>query len=217
MNRLKSKIEGQSLFEIVVAIGVAALIIGSTTTAIVVSLQSDRNNAATQKAYALAEELLNNVSSYAEGNWGELYRNTGATNFYLEFTATSATSTQLGIATGTDTVSFTFTATSTEENVTYTTWFNIADVERNSSQAIGSGVSDPSTREITAHVSWDTADDTREIELVQILSNIRSLTVTSDDWSGSSGSAVPVTIFDEDYYQKTDKITANATSILVTP
>lgn len=221
MSRFKN-VSGQSLFEIIVAIGVAALIIGSTTTAIVISLQSDRNNIATQKAYAIAEEMLSNVGSYAEANWGTLYRQSDKTSsgqYHLEVVSTSSTSTRLGIATGTDSIAFSFSATSTEENLTYTTWFHIEDIQRNTNQAIvtSGGTNDPSTQSITAHVSWTVSGDTREIELTQILSNTRSFTAKANNWGGSSGSTNVVTEFGSDYFSKTSGVSANATSIEVGP
>jgi len=210
---------GQSLFEIIVAIGLAALIIGSATTAIVVSLQSDRNNVATQKAYAIAEDMLHNVRSYSESNWATLYSQTkgSGTQYYLDVVATNT----LGIATGTEEIAFTFTATSTEENVTYTTWFSIENVSRDSddqSAVTSGGVNDPTTQKIVAHVSWPVSGETREIQLPQQISNIRSFTAQSNNWGGSSGSTSTVTLrFDGDYFSKSAGIIASATSVGVSP
>jgi len=215
MNKLIKGIEGQSLFEILIAIGIAALIIGSATTAIVISIRSEKNNVASQKAYAIAEDMLNNARSYSEADWSTLYNQTkgSGTQYYLEVTATSSTSTTLGITSGTS--STTFTSSSTEENIIYTTWFAIEDVQRNSNQAVvgGGGTNDPSTQKVTVHVSWPVGGDTREITLVQQLSNIKSNTAKSDNWSGSGGSASTVVKFGPDYFSKTNNIVVNATSI----
>ncbi|KKU18140.1 MAG: hypothetical protein UX31_C0013G0018 [Candidatus Nomurabacteria bacterium GW2011_GWA1_46_11] len=196
--------KGQSIFEILIAMAIAALIVGSSVTAIMVSSRSGSATVASQKAYSIANETLNNTRSFAESSWADLYtQNKGDVyQYHLAVVSTSSTSTILGIATGTEAVSF--TSSSTEENINYTSWFTIDNVLRNSSNWIaGSGISDPTTQKITAHVSWTASGGTKQIDLVTYVSRVRTRSITFDDWSGSSGVTTPVTRPTNDYYSIT--------------
>ncbi|MEX2054498.1 MAG: hypothetical protein WD883_03080 [Candidatus Colwellbacteria bacterium] len=206
--------QGQSLFEIVIAIAIAALIVGSSVTAIVVSLRSGSSSVASQKAYGVANEMLNNVRSYTEANWAEIYNLGDKTSngiYSLQVTATSTESTTLGIATTTDII--TFTSDSAEENIEYTTWFSVQNVSRSTYNIVGAGTGDPATQKITVHVSWGVGGDTRTIELVQYLSKIRTRVILFDDWSGSSGVIGPVTGPTSDYYSISNATTTGGGDI----
>jgi len=192
---------GQSMFEILVAIAIAALIIGSSATAIIVSLRSGSYSIQSQKAYAIANDILNNVRSYTEADWAGVYNLSDKTAdgvYHLEITATSSTSTTLGIATGTEIV--TFSSASEEENISYTTWFSVQNVSRNDSNAIASGLGDPASQRVTAYVSWDIGGDTQTVQLVKYMSKVRTRTIPFNDWSGSSGVEGPITGPSNDYY-----------------
>jgi len=65
--------KGQSLFEIVMAVTIAGLLIGGVTTGVVVSLRSNSNNISSQIGYSLALETLDKVKSYADSDWAGLY------------------------------------------------------------------------------------------------------------------------------------------------
>ena len=112
---------GQSLFEIIVAVAISALIVGSTMAAIIVSLRSGNDNVTAQKAYGIARDILDNVRSFGEGDWATLYNLSkgSSVQYYLSITATSATSSTIGITSGTEDI--TFSSSYTEENVNYTT------------------------------------------------------------------------------------------------
>ncbi|MDZ4231257.1 MAG: hypothetical protein U1C52_00490 [Patescibacteria group bacterium] len=213
-DKILDKEKGQSMFEVVVAIAIAALIVGSSVTAIVVSLRSGTANVAAQKAYGLAGQMLNNVRSYTEANWAEIYNLADKTSngiYSFQVTATSSESTTLGIATTTEVI--TFSSDSAEENIEYTTWFSVENVPRSGFNVIGAGTGDPATQKITAHVSWDVGGGARAIELVQYLSKVRTLTIAFDDWSGSSGVVGPVTGPTNDYYSVTNATITSAGDI----
>ncbi len=209
--------EGQSVFEVLIAIAIATLIVGSSVTAIMVSMRSGTITVASQKAYGIANGDLNNVRSFSESNWAGLYTPLGTQNkgsaypYYLAVTASSSTSTILGLTNGTTTVSF--TSTSTGENIDYTSWFTIDNVSRTSSNWIGSGTGDPTTQKITAHVSWVMSGETKQIDLVTYISKIRTSSITYTKWDGFSGVTTPVTKSTNDYYGITGNatITANGT------
>ncbi|MCR4261103.1 MAG: hypothetical protein NUV96_02125 [Candidatus Colwellbacteria bacterium] len=193
--------EGQSVFEILIAMAIATIIVGSSVTAIMISQRSSSATVSSGKAYAIADETLGNVRSFAESNWADMYtQNKGeAYQYYLNVVSSTATSSTLGIASGTATT--TFTSSSAEENIDYSSWFTIESVTRNPlTNEINTGGSlDPTTLKITVHVSWTTGGS-QEITLVGYISKIRSLFITFDDWSGASGVVGPVTQPTKDYY-----------------
>lgn len=192
--KLLTRIEGekgQSIFEILIAISIATLIVGSAATAIIVSMKSGAGSANSQRAYGIANEMLNNVRSFAESNWADLY-NHGTSTYYLTVTATSSTSTTLGLTTGTSTV--------TVGDVDYGSSFTIEDVNRNISNWVGDGYEDPTTLKITAYVEWSSGGATSTIDLSTYISKIRSRTISFIDWSGSSGVSSAVTGPTSDYY-----------------
>ena len=198
--------DGQSIFEVLIAISIATLIVGSAVTAIIVSMRSGTSTVFSQKGYAIANGTLNNVRSFAESNWADIYAldKGDSYKYYLSVTATSSTSTTLGISNGTTTVSF--TSTSTGENIDYTNWFTVDDVSRNSSDwIVGSGeIEDPTTQKITAHTSWTVNGQTKQIDLISYLSKIRTSAVTFTSWAGLSGVTTPVTRTTVDYYSITN-------------
>lgn len=204
----KKSNSGQSVFEILIAVAIATLIIGSSVTATIVSLRSGAGGTNSQRAYAIANETINNVRSYAEANWSDLYApppgndpdvgKDGTTQYRFAVVSTTTESTILGIATGTNAV--VFASTSTGENITYTSWFTIADVNRTTDNWIGSGYRDPTTLKITAKVSWSVSGQTNTIDLVAYISKIRSKSFSFDDWGGLSGATSPLTGSTRDYY-----------------
>jgi len=199
---------GQSVFEVLIAVAIATLIIGSAVTATIITLRSGSGGANSQKAYAIANETINNVRSYAEASWSDLYSppplndpnegKDGIDQYHLSVVSTTTEYTVLGIATGTENI--VFTSTSTGENITYTSWFTIQDVNRTADNWIGSGFRDPTTLKITANVSWTVGGTANTIDLATYASKIRSRSVSFDDWGGSSGVTTPVTGPTRDYY-----------------
>jgi len=185
---------GQSVFEILIAMSIATIIVGSSVAAIMVSQRSGSVTVSSGKAYAIADETLSSVRSFAESNWADMYTQSKgeAYQYYLNIVSSTATSSTLGIASGTATT--TFTSSSAEENINYTSWFTIEDVTRDSI------LLDPTTLKITVHVSWNPGGGAQEITLVGYVSKIRSRFITFDNWSGASGAAVPVTQPTNDYY-----------------
>src|SRR3990167_787025 len=90
---------GQSIFEVLIGMAIATIIVGSSATALLISLRSGSATVASQKAYGIADETLNNVRSFAESNWTDLYAPPPLSDpsqgkgdnfpYYLEITSTS--------------------------------------------------------------------------------------------------------------------------------
>jgi hypothetical protein len=64
---------GQSLMEVLVAVTVGAIIIGSATGAILMAMSANLQSRAAQLAGGFAQELMGNLRSVAEGKWQTLY------------------------------------------------------------------------------------------------------------------------------------------------
>lgn len=180
---------GQSLVEILVALSVAAILIGGATTAITVYLRSNYETKTQQSAVFLAQELMDNTRSYAEGNWENIYGlNKSSSTLYSLITSSSP-----------------FTASSSAEsitidNLTYTRSFYVDNVNRDlcGSGAITSsstdacttpgaaGVAeDPSTQLITVQVQLP-APRTAVIRLQEYVTRSKIAVLNQSDWSGGA-------------------------------
>lgn len=72
--------------EVLVAVTIGAIIIGSATGAIIVAINSNLQSRSTQIATGYAQEILGNMKSVAEGNWTRLYNVSSkgsGTQYYL--------------------------------------------------------------------------------------------------------------------------------------
>jgi Tfp pilus assembly protein PilV len=185
-----NKTHGQSLVEILVALSVAAILIGGATTAVTVYLRSNYETKTQQSAVFLAQELMDNTRSYAEGNWDNIYGlNKSSSTLYSLITSSSP-----------------FTASSSAEsitidNLTYTRSFYVDNVNRDlcGSGAITSsstdacttpgaaGVAeDPSTQLITVQVQLP-APRTAVIRLQEYVTRSKTSVMNQNDWVGGSG------------------------------
>ncbi len=194
-------ISGQSLVEILIAIGIGAILIGAATATIIPVLRSNLETRTVQVAGSLSQEYLDNIQSLAEFNWLKIYNPPVAkgpsSQFYL-----TATSTTYEILSG---------STSTiAEGRTFTRYFSIENVNRNS---CGSGditadiaggcvsgpgsvgvIEDPSTQKITSVVSWTTGGSLGgSINKVQYFTRSQNKVFVQTDWSGGTGQEGPIT------------------------
>src|SRR3989338_6491413 len=114
--------KGQSLIELLVAIMIGAIMIGAGAAIIAPVLRSNTQSLRSQAGIALGKELLDNVSSWAEGDWHNILNlATTSLNVYHLTTSTSP-----------------FSAVAGQENVavgttTYSRYFYVDDVARNAS------------------------------------------------------------------------------------
>jgi type II secretory pathway pseudopilin PulG len=188
---------GQSLVEIMVAIGIGAILIGGATAVIVPILRSNLETRNVQIANSLTQEYLDKIQSLAESDWYIIYSPPSAkgpsSQFYL-----APTSTTFMLVSGT-------TSTVVEAR-TFTRYFSIENVNRKlcgadeittdatstcTSGPGSSGVADdPSTQKITATVSWP---EGRSISKIQYLTRSVNRIFRQTDWSGGSGQEGPIT------------------------
>lgn len=218
--------KGQSLIEVIIAITVGALIVGSAAAALIFTVRSNQQNRATDSASSLAQELLDNVRSVAEGNWQGLYDLNAKGDptqscppycYYLDA--------GLAIVAGSE--------NKTVNNITYTSYFTVENVNRDSCgtreivagaetgcSASQTGVlSDPSTQKITAKVTWPQGTDTAEVLVSEYLTRSKNEVNQFTDWSGSSGVDGPVVRPSKDYFNQNslDVITIPGTIQLLAP
>jgi len=65
--------DGQSLVEIIVAIGIAAILAGSIVGALILSVRINKQSVHSDAASSLGQELLDKTRSLSEGSWLDLY------------------------------------------------------------------------------------------------------------------------------------------------
>lgn len=197
---LKLKVGGQSLIEILIAIAVGAILIGTATAAIIPVLRSNLETRTVQVAGSLAQEYLDNLQSLAEYDWYKIYNPPAPKGSESQFYLT-ATGTAYEIISG---------ATSTPaEGRIFTRYFFIENVNRYlcgagditintvTSCASGPGNSgvaeDPSAQKITSVVSWTTGGSAGgSINKIQYFTRNRNKVFVQTDWSGGAGQEGPI-------------------------
>ncbi len=204
--------QGQSLAEILVGLGVAAIIITSAVGALVLTLRSNLKSVTMRTAVSLEQELMDEVRSTAEGKWQNLYgvgTKGSSTAYYIAKTGTPPT---LTVTSSTEQV--------VSDNITYTRFFSIENVNRDGSGNIVSsgGTEDPSTQKITVIVRWPIGPDTSEIQATEYLTRSRNEVTRFTDWSGVSGVAGPITLPENNYFSKSGiDATSTAGEIKMSP
>lgn len=201
---------GQTLIEVLIAIAVGAILFIGAASTLIPSTKITTQTAATAKAAALQNELIQNVASWASGNWSALLSlaTTSAHQYYLltaqsPFTATS----------GVESIS--------ENSSTIIRYFYVDDVERNSAgQVVSSGGTvDPSTKEVTvvAYSQPSTLLPTTTISFY--LTRNGESALAQANWSGGGGVTNPVTTVTSTYAtssnintSSTGSLTLNSTS-----
>ena len=174
----RNGIAGQSLVEILIAVGVSSLLIGSVVTTYIVSLRSNATARISAVATQLAQETFDNIKAISEANWNAIYSGTKNSDYYLALS---------------DNV---FVVTSGVQSVNvntdvYTRSFRVQNIERNPSGEIvaaGLGVDDPSTQLVTVTVGWTVAGSSGETKVGGYISRVKNASLRSSSWSeGATG------------------------------
>ena len=180
---------GQSMFEVLVALGIGTLLFLGAITAIAPSLRGNAWASQAETETQLAGGLLSNAKSWAEGNWNSvLALATSSANTYWLSTTSSP---YIAVA-GTQTISV-GVASST---VSSTQYFYLGDVYRDANGNVTTTVAgnsyDPSTKQITAFAKiagTRTPTTTLVAYLTRNIANIFGQT----NWSGGPGQNGPIT------------------------
>ncbi len=172
-----SKREGQTLIEILIGLGVAAIIIGGAVYSIVFTLSSGSETQKKQIATGLAKELIDRTRTVADANWLDVYN--------LPVKATS--SSYYVMASGTVLIATSGSQIITVDNDHYKVFFSLENVSRDVNDDIteGTGVDDPSSQKITAWVQWP-ADgiNPSEFQIVDYITRWRTKVFRQDNWGG---------------------------------
>lgn len=219
---------GQSLVEILIAVAVGAIIVASAAAALVATVRSQQINLTTDTASSLAQELMDNVRSYGEANWQDLYAVTSKGNTtqacppYCYYLATGGSP---------------FTLTNNSEQVTvnstvFTRYFTVENVNRDncgtgsitsSTETTCTGQStdileDPSTQKITVRVTWpQTGGGTGDLKVTGYVVHYPNQTNNFSDWSGSSGTAGPLTQPSSGYFSQSGLDTTTVPGSITVP
>ena len=179
---LFSRRSGQSLVEVLIAVGLGALFVIAAGTIIAPAINVNKQAQQIQVGTGLAKELLDNVRVWGEGDWQRILAlaTSSANKYYL------------------NTASSPFTSSSGQESVavsttTYTRFFYVDDVKRDAGDLIVTtgGSYDPSTKKITVAYKWPPQNATRT--MAAYLTRHRSKVFWQTDWSGGSGQEGPAT------------------------
>lgn len=214
-----SRIKGQSLVEILVALGIGVILIGGVTALVSVNLRSSSESKINQVASSLTQEAVDSAKAVAESNWSGFYGLAkGSTNKYFIASSTLAT------ATGTEALAvsgYDFTRYFYIENVNRTRCgvgtpvVAVTTVDCASNFPIGetSIAEDPSTQKVTVVVEW--AGGGPAIQ-TQYISRARNEAIRQTDWSGVAGDNSILTVPNNNYAVGT-KVNATSTpgSLLV--
>ncbi len=196
---------GQSLIEVLVAVAVGVIMIAGAAAIIAPSLRTADTVKNMQVAGALGKELYENVRSVAESNWHNIdFLATSSANIYHLSTSSSPFS----VAAGLETIAV---GTST-----YSRYFYLDDVYRNSSKKIDSAGTflDPSTKKLTVVYQWSVASSTMVDYLTRSAQNIWVAT----DWSYGASTTVVTATSSGSFFSTSSSInytTTTAGSIVV--
>jgi len=199
--------KGQALMEILVGLFVVGVLAGTGTTAIIIALRSNLQSKNFQDASALNQKIFDNAKIVAEANWHNIYDLTkgSATQYYL-----TASGTALAILVG--------TTSTVVDNVSYTQFFSVENVNRDGSGNIAvSGSDDPSTQKIVSHCQWTTDNgQTSEVTLTGYLTRWHNSISQQTDWSGGDGQTGPLSDFGQKFSTSTSvDFSATPGSIMV--
>ncbi len=199
---------GQSLAEILIAIGVGAILIGGTIGIMSPILRSNLETKNIQIATSLAQQYLDNLRNISEASWFNIYNPPAAkgssSQFYL-----NATGTTYAIVSG---------ATSTTiEGRNFGVYFSIENVNRDSCGAgnissaatttcsSGPGttgvIDDPSTQKINVHISWTQGGSLSRINYFTRSSN---KIFSQTNWSGGGNQDGPITSINNKFTSSTN-------------
>jgi len=192
-NVLKNN-QGQLLLEILIAVGVAAVVLSVVSQLVLVSLNSNKATVESTVAENLAQEEFKAVEAIAFSKWQNLYNLTKATTSHYFATSTAGV---WATSTGDEIVSL--------NGLSFTRYFTSANVCRDdATRAIitTAGVppctagnsDDPSTQKITVTVSWSGGTITRSDQLTRWRNQI--CTQTSWNSTGSGTTTCPATFYE---------------------
>ena len=163
---------GQSLVEILIAVGISAALIGSVVSTYVVSLRSNANARLSAIGTQLAQETYDNVKALAESDWHTIYSVTKGANQHLVLADDT-----FSVVPGTEAFEV--------DGTLYTRSFVVENVQRGlSGDIVSSGGEDnPSTQKVTVTVSWPISGETDDTKITGYIARNRNASLRSTNWT----------------------------------
>jgi hypothetical protein len=196
---------GQSLIEVLLGLGLGAVFMIAAASVIAPALRTNTQVTQVQARSQIANELVENVESWASGNWnGVLALATGTANTYYLNTATSSFS----VATGTQAVIF--------NSSTYGRYFYLSDVYRDSNGNVTSTTTgnnyDPSTKLVTIIVAASSSltSSAGTTTVIAYITRNANNVENQTSWVGGAGQTTPVTLVGTSY-ATSNNVSVNAT------
>ena len=200
---------GQSLVELIIGIAIAAILAGSVVGALLLSVRINKESANFGTASLLGQEILDNARAFSEGDWVTLYSQSdksASSTYHIDLISSST----LEVATGTEDI--------TRAGITYTRWFSVENVERDSESNIveSGGTEDTSTQKISVYVEWQEGADTASISLTGYVTRwTRNASILFTDWSGNSSVEGPITGPDSNFATTSGSINTSTQGVIM--
>ncbi|OGY58693.1 MAG: hypothetical protein A3C03_00535 [Candidatus Colwellbacteria bacterium RIFCSPHIGHO2_02_FULL_45_17] len=192
-SRTEAAVCGQSLVELIISIAIVAILAGSVVGALLLSVRINNESINFSTASPLGQEVIDNVRSVSESDWPSLYSQSdksSSSTYHINLDSTST----LSVATGTEEIE--------RGGITYTRWFSIENVSRDSSGDIveSGGTEDTSTQKVAVHIEWQEGPGTASVGLTEYFTRwTRNESTVFTDWSGNSGIEGPITRPDNNF------------------
>ncbi len=161
MNKVNLK-KGSGIVEIIIAISIFTVILGTLITASNLYLSGAAENLKSTKGAYLAEEGIEAIKIIRDSNWSNISALNDNVNYYLYFDTSSSTSNI-------------WKATTTTSNIDlFVRTFKLNPVYRDANGRIISngGALDQNTKKVTVDISWKTKNATTTKNLSTYITNI---------------------------------------------
>ncbi len=174
-----NKNSGQSLIEVLVGVAIGAILIGGAAATITLTLRSNVQNKNIQTASALAQAMLDKVTSDAEADWHNIDAESGIVSGSSHYLDVAGSGFALKDGAGNETA----------DGLVFSTSFMVEPVYRDqATDAIGpssgSTYEDPSTEKIIAVSDWLENGQTANVTVNKYITRSRNLTFKQSDWKG---------------------------------
>lgn len=181
--------KGQILIELLVAIAVTAIVVGSVTELLFVSRRAGQDAARRMTQARLAEEAFEAVKAMRDQSWHSIYNLTKETQEY--YPKQLASSWALTTNPADRIIIF--------DEADYERWIIIENMNRNSQGEIveSGGFDDPSTQKVTVTARTEGLED---LVMTRYLTRFRNDVFVQTDWSGGAGQTGPVTAPNNMYF-----------------
>ncbi len=165
---------GQSLMELIIAVGLGVSIILGGIGAVSLYLRVSSQDIPYQKANFLVREIIDEISVTAGGNWEKIANATSSS--YL-----SASSSGFIVQTGQE--------NKTLDNTNYSRYFYASSVCRDASDNIvdcsaPGSINDPSTKKITTIVEWVYRGSSTNVSLEKYITKTSNEVLFQNNWVG---------------------------------